>query len=164
MLRKKWNDWFLSMFFFSGNSLRKTSHGKTLACLVYLFVWSAKDQHFDCEFSWTSMTNTQTLAAHLRTISRSVRENTNIQYRMCLLGTIFLSVCILTLVFSLKPCLWPSLCCSLFCYIAGPLHMHSPGNLALKLSKHTICSSLRPRPIIHISLISFSAMFAIINY
>lgn len=84
---------------FLGISWRRTSHGKIFADRVSLFVLSEKEKHQLFSLCWGSMTNTQTLAAHLRSGSGSVPgENANIQYSlMCLSGTLSLSVRVLTL-------------------------------------------------------------------
>lgn len=142
------------MIQFLGNSwhVMLTGHGKSKACRVPVFVWSEKEKHFHS----ASMTDT-----NLRVSSWSVPESTNMQYS---LGTIYLSLYtvnffVLYHVFSVPSCFaacavtWPDLDSLTLC----------SANVALKQSKHTSCSPLRPRPIIRIRLISFSAMFAFIN-
>lgn len=99
------------------------------------------------------MTNKRSLAAHPKTSSEALMENTNMDSSTICLN-VSLSLCVLTLVFSLYRSESVS---SLFRYVAGPQHMHCPGNVALQAERaHQL-------QLTHIRLISFSALFAFIN-
>lgn len=145
------NHGWLGTFFLS-NSWHRTGHGES-SKHISLFAFSEKEKHFHCEFSWTSMTDTQQPA------QGQSRKNTNtpVQYNVSFRRhTLFVCAC---LVFCVPACLQPVL-------LQGRTSTHALSwqrGPQAEWGEHTSCSTLRPQPIIHIRLISFSAVFAFIN-